>query len=209
MPSDNLPAPQPPLDRTAIERVLARATELQVASSSRDQSGMLTEAQLIEIGKEAGINPATITQALAEERSRVAVPEESGFVASITGPAVATASRTVTGTPEAILAVAAEAAPVAEAPLGEKQAPAKKESKKHVEEPEDDEHKDGVSLDELFSMKPEIFQAGATEEEESADKKKGKKTKKKSVELEFDEERGEVVARKKHKRGDDVFGEAE
>ena len=112
-------------------------------------------------------------------------------------------------TPEAVLAVAAEAAPVAEAPLGEKQAPAKKESKKHVEEPEDDEHKDGVSLDELFSMKPEIFQAGATEEEESADKKKGKKTKKKSVELEFDEERGEVVARKKHKRGDDVFGEAE
>jgi len=55
-------------------------------------------------------------------------------------------------------------------------------------------------------MKPEIFQAGAATEEESADKKKGKKTKKKSVELEFDEERGEVVARKKHKRGDDIFG---
>jgi N utilization substance protein A len=112
-------------------------------------------------------------------------------------------------TAEAALAVAAEAAPAAEAPLGEKQAPAKKESKKHAEEPEDDEHKDGVSLDELFSMKPEIFQAGAAEEDESADKKKGKKGKKKSVALEFDEERGEVVARKKHKRGDDIFGEAE
>jgi hypothetical protein len=49
-------------------------------------------------------------------------------------------------------------------------------------------------------MKPEIFQTPAGEEEDSADKKKGKKGKKKSVELEFDEERGEVVGRKKHRR---------
>jgi N utilization substance protein A len=111
--------------------------------------------------------------------------------------------------PEAVAAVPAEATLVAEAPVAEKQALAKKEPKKHGEEPEDDEHKDGVSLDELFSMKPEIFQAGAATEEESADKKKGKKGKKKSVALEFDEERGEVVARKKHKRGDDIFGEDE
>jgi N utilization substance protein A len=108
--------------------------------------------------------------------------------------------------PETPVAVA-EAAPVAEAPVVEQPAPAKKESRKPVEEPEDDEHKDGVSLDELFSMKPEIFQTAGGEEEESADKKKGKKGKKKSVELEFDEERGEVVGRKKHKRGDDAFGE--
>ena len=111
--------------------------------------------------------------------------------------------------PEAVAepAVAvAESAPVAEAPATEKPAPAKKESKKHVEEPEDDEHKDGVSLDALFEMKPEIFQSGAAEEEEPSDKKKGKKGKKKSVELEFDEELGEVVARKKHKRGDDDLG---
>lgn len=100
---DNLPA-KAPLDRTAIERVLARASELQVSASSSDQSGMLTEAELIEIGKEAGISPATLTQALAEERSRVAIPEESGFVASITGPAVATASRTVRGRQDTILA---------------------------------------------------------------------------------------------------------
>jgi N utilization substance protein A len=112
--------------------------------------------------------------------------------------------------PEAI-AVAPEAAPsapVEEVPAGEKAAPAKKESKKSAEETEDDEHaKDGVSLDELFSMKPEIFQNPAGEDEESADKKKGKKGKKKSVELVLDEERGEVVGRKKHKRGDDDLGE--
>jgi N utilization substance protein A len=104
--------------------------------------------------------------------------------------------------------IVAEPARVEEAPAGEKPAPAKKEPKvKAVEPEEDDEHKDGVSLDELFSMKPEIFQTAAREEDESGDKKKGKKTKKKSVELEFDEERGEVVGRKKHKRGDDDLGE--
>ena len=58
-------------------------------------------------------------------------------------------------------------------------------------------------------MKPEIFQTAGAEEDESGDKKKGKKGKKKAVTLEFDEERGEVVSRKKHKRGDEGFGEAE
>jgi hypothetical protein len=56
-------------------------------------------------------------------------------------------------------------------------------------------------------MKPEIFQTTVVSEEESADKKKGKKGKKKSVALEFDEERGEVVARKKHKRGGETWEE--
>lgn len=46
--------------------------------------------------------------------------------------------------------------------------------------------------------------AATPESEESADKKKGKKTKK-DRQLELDEERGAVVARKKHKRGDDLI----
>ncbi|HET9911421.1 MAG TPA: hypothetical protein VFQ13_05985, partial [Anaerolineales bacterium] len=107
--------------------------------------------------------------------------------------------------------VAAAEAALVQAPAGEtpvEEKPAKKEPKgKVVEETEDDEHKDGVSLDELFSMKPEIFQTTTAEDEDSADKKKGKKGKKKSVELVLDEERGEVVGRKKHKRGDDDLGE--
>jgi hypothetical protein len=69
------------------------------------------------------------------------------------------------------------------------------------EEVEAENAKDGVSLDELFQMKPEIFRS-ATTEEEDAEKKKGKK-KKKGVELVLDEELGEVVGRKKHKRGTD------
>ena len=97
----------------------------------------------------------------------------------------------------------AETAPAAEMPVGEKPAERKKEAKKGVEE-EDDEHaKDGVSHDDLFQMKPEMFQAGPEAEDDSADKKKGKKGKKKGVTLEFDESLGEVVGRKKHKRGED------
>ena len=109
--------------------------------------------------------------------------------------------------PEAVLAT--EPVAVEEVPAVEKQVPAKKDARKPSEEEEDEHAKDGVSLDELFAMKPEIFQTTGGEEEESADKKKSKKGKKKSVELVLDEERGEVVGRKKHKRGDDDFGEEE
>jgi N utilization substance protein A len=109
---------------------------------------------------------------------------------------------------EAAAPVAVEAVPVVETPAEAKKEPKTSPVKGKVEETEDDEHaKDGVSLDELFSMKPEIFQTAGADEEESADKKKGKKGKKKSVELVLDEERGEVVGRKKHKRGDDELGE--
>ncbi len=115
--------------------------------------------------------------------------------------------------------VAAEEAPVAEVPAEEKPAepvaalPETKEAPEQPEKParpeevlEPENAKDGVSLDELFKMKPEIFHAGPAEEED-ADKKKGKKVKKKGVELVLDEELGEVVGRKKHKRGDDDLGE--
>ena len=116
--------------------------------------------------------------------------------------------------PEAAMAAEESVEPIAveEMSVEEKQAKAKKEPRKKIEEEEEDEgHKDGVSLDELFTMKPEIFQsAGLDEDEESKDRKKGKKGKKKSVALEFDEELGEVVARKKHKRGgDEDFSEEE
>ncbi len=99
----------------------------------------------------------------------------------------------------------AEPVKVDEVSVTKKQAEAKKE-KKTAEVVEDEEHaKDGVALDELFKMKPEIFQnAGAAEEEVSGEKKKGKKVKKKAVELEFDEGLGAVVGRKIHKRGDDA-----
>ena len=106
-------------------------------------------------------------------------------------------------------AAVVEPLPAGELPTAEKPVPAKKDARKVVEEEEDEHAKDGVSLDELFAMKPEIFQTTSVVEDDAADKKKGKKGKKKSVELVLDEERGEVVGRKKHKRGDALFEEEE
>ncbi|MCB0100573.1 MAG: transcription termination/antitermination protein NusA [Anaerolineales bacterium] len=97
----------------------------------------------------------------------------------------------------------AEVATAVEPSAAEKPAEKKKEKRPVAAEEEEDGEvsKDGVNLDELFQMKPEMFQTedGA---DDDADKKKGKKGKKKSVALEFDEDLGEVVSRKKHKRGD-------
>lgn len=97
----------------------------------------------------------------------------------------------------------AEPALIEEVPDITKQVEGKKEAKKVVEEEEDEHAKDGISLDELFKMKPEVFQTAVAVDDESDDKKKGKKGKKKGVELQFDEDLGEVVGRKKHKRGED------
>jgi hypothetical protein len=118
-------------------------------------------------------------------------------------------------TPEAVEQVdvqpEAVAEEVAEAPA-EELVKEKKPKKKDEEELSEDSDlvKDDVSLDELFALK-EMFQTGRVsedeEEEESGDKKKGKKKKKKHVEIEYDEDLGEVVARKKHKRGDAEFEE--
>lgn len=100
MPNDPspLPARQIPLDPETIQRVLARAAELQASSGNENGETILTESQLIEIGKEVGINPTTLTQALAEERSRVVVAEDQSILSSITGPGIATATRAVRGT---------------------------------------------------------------------------------------------------------------
>ena len=69
--SPNLPAKPPPLDRAAIERVLARASELQASSANTDQSGLLTEAELLEIGKEAGVR---YVDSLRDDGARKAHP---------------------------------------------------------------------------------------------------------------------------------------
>jgi hypothetical protein len=106
MPNDpsQLPQRQVPLDRDTIERVLARAAELQASGGNDDGEENLSESQLIEIGKEVGINPTTLNQALAEERSRIAVPADQSLLSSITGPAIATASRAIRGSPSDVLA---------------------------------------------------------------------------------------------------------
>lgn len=93
------------LDRAALDRVLARASEIQLAGAHvGDSSEAISEAQIIEIGKEVGLAPAVLRQALAEERTRIQLVEERGLVAKIAGPGTASASRTIAGEPAAVLA---------------------------------------------------------------------------------------------------------
>jgi len=63
-----------------------------------------------------------------------------------------------------------------------------------------------VSFEELFKLRPEIVNPVAEDDDELKKDKKEKKGKK-SVEYQFDEDRGEVVGRKKHKRGDGTWEE--
>src|SRR6185312_16250366 len=115
--SSNLPAAVEPrataavpvdrgaLDRATLERVLARAAELQAAAG--DESGPtdgLSEQQLLDIGREVGLSTTHLRQALAEERTRVVVPPEHGLVAHVAGAGTASAHRTVGGTPAQLLA---------------------------------------------------------------------------------------------------------
>lgn len=96
--SRDLPAP---LDRSALERVIARAAELQ--AGELDPGEYVSEDRLLDIAKEVGLAPHHMRQALAEERTRVAVPEETGAVARFAGAARVVATRVVTGTPAEVL----------------------------------------------------------------------------------------------------------
>jgi hypothetical protein len=99
--ASNLPAAR--LDRASLERVLARAAELQ--GTSGDPVEEFTEEQLLDLGREVGLSPQNLRQALAEERTRSVAPEdEHGIGASIFGPSRVRASRTVAGNAADILA---------------------------------------------------------------------------------------------------------
>jgi N utilization substance protein A len=149
--------------------------------------------------------PEVVTATVAEEAQvaeQAAEPE-----ATVEAPATeeqAEPSAQAEVQPEAV------AEEVAEAPAEEKVKEKKPRKKDEEELTEDSDFvKDDVSLDELFALK-EMFQTGRVDDDEDESegrKKKGKKKKKKHVKVEYDEDLGEVVARKKHKRGGDDFDE--
>jgi hypothetical protein len=90
------------LDRNALERILKRAGELQV--SAADPAEEMTEEQLIALGQEVGITPQHLRQAIAEERTRPALPDEPGFTDRWIGPRTVSARRVIRGTREQLLA---------------------------------------------------------------------------------------------------------
>jgi hypothetical protein len=100
---DNPPRPPappvrsaPPLDRAALERVLARAAELQAETGEPAEA--LSEQQILELGTEVGLAPQHLRQALAEERTRVGAPPPApGLLSRLVGAAVVSTTRTVRG----------------------------------------------------------------------------------------------------------------
>lgn len=100
-PRGNVPAPR--LDRGALERVLARAAQLQAGMG--DTAEEFTEDQLLDVGKEVGLSAQHLRQALAEERTRAILPDdERGVAAALFGPSHVQAARTVPGTASDVLA---------------------------------------------------------------------------------------------------------
>ena len=86
------------LPERLARRCPSSAAELQAQEADPGEL-TLTEAQILDVGNEVGIPAKHLRQALAEERSRVAVPVERGRIAALFGAATVSASRTVRGTP--------------------------------------------------------------------------------------------------------------
>lgn len=103
-PPDDLPSvpARQSLDRSALDRVLKRAGELQAQAGEPDEE--ITESQLIELGKEVGLSTEYLRQAIAEERTRVNVEEDHTRAGRWIGPAMVSARRVVPGTPSDVLA---------------------------------------------------------------------------------------------------------
>lgn len=98
----DVPAPQgEQLDRQALERVLARAAELQARTA--DAPELLSEAELLSLGADVGFTADHMRLALAEERTRSLAPVDGGWAARVLGAATVNATRTVPGTPAEVL----------------------------------------------------------------------------------------------------------
>jgi hypothetical protein len=86
----NLPARK--LSSGELEAVIKRAVELQTARETEMTDG-LTDAEVVRIGQELGIEQHLVRRAIAEVRSRP--PEERGLVAGVMGPGIVRAARTI------------------------------------------------------------------------------------------------------------------
>jgi hypothetical protein len=64
----------------------------------------MSEKELVDLGREVGISEEHVRRALAEERTRVDLPAESGTIDSWFGPSQVGAARVVRGSPAKLLA---------------------------------------------------------------------------------------------------------
>ena len=88
------------IDRTALERIIQRAAELQTAE--REIGDTLTSDELLALGREVGIPVRYLQQALLEERTRVGPLAPAGLIERVAGPGQVTAQRVVPAKPEIV-----------------------------------------------------------------------------------------------------------
>ncbi len=91
------------ISRVALERVLARASELQ-ANAPGDASDTISEARLLEIAQEVGLDVNHVRQAMAEERAQLPMTvADRGPLLDALGEVFVGAQRVVPGTPGELL----------------------------------------------------------------------------------------------------------
>jgi hypothetical protein len=83
----------PRIDRSALERVIRRAAELQ--ASEADIGEGLTEQELYSVGRDVGIGDRYLRQALLEEQTRTDLAPDHGLVAWLSGPRRVAAARMI------------------------------------------------------------------------------------------------------------------
>lgn len=88
----NVPVSSRKLATRELDEVIRRAAELHADSSTRLEGG-LSEAEVLSIGRELGLDPATVRRAMAEVRGRP--PAEKGLLVMLAGPRAVHASRVV------------------------------------------------------------------------------------------------------------------
>jgi N utilization substance protein A len=211
------------VERRTLERKMAeeKAEQERLDAVRAEIPAMAFELPLEYLGYRAFITPRPNTPALAISCGMKTEPDKVLALSGIGPKAMQDIEKAVTEVsfpapvveaepepepvPEEVPATEAalEAEPVAEGEqVPEAVAPAAgaEVTPAEVAEASEEEAKEEPSLEELFTLRPETLVPVPTEEteEEKAKDKKGKKGK--AVTLEYDEERGAVVGRKKHKR---------
>ncbi len=88
--SSNLPVTSHSFSNEELEAVIRRAVELQATGLARTESGV-SELEVIRIGQELGLEPATVRRAIAEVRGRAV--DESGAMVTLAGPRNVRAAR--------------------------------------------------------------------------------------------------------------------
>jgi len=88
------------LSRDELDRVIRRAAELQFAGSGEEPGSRLSEAEVLRIGREVGLEPRHVRRAMGELRAESLLPVaggDEGLLGRLVGSSLVSASRVVKG----------------------------------------------------------------------------------------------------------------